>query len=44
VHHYTVDVEDFKNVVSEYHTTFGLPVVVSEFACSVGLSHLTRRE
>ncbi|ODN97136.1 hypothetical protein I350_08116 [Cryptococcus amylolentus CBS 6273] len=33
MHLYTTDVDDFKTQVKEFHDTFGLPLVLSEFAC-----------
>lgn len=34
IHYYSPDVEHFKNYVAEAHKIFGLPVWVTEFACT----------
>ncbi|TYJ56763.1 hypothetical protein B9479_002533 [Cryptococcus floricola] len=33
MHLYTTDVDDFKTQVKKFHETYGLPLVLSEFAC-----------
>ena len=38
MHLYTTDAGYFSSQVSDYHNMFGLPVVVSEFACYVSCS------
>lgn len=35
VHAYTTDFATFKNLVTGWHDAFGLPMIVSEFACHV---------
>lgn len=35
IHYYGTSVQEFKNYVTKFHQTFGLPIWVTEFACHV---------
>jgi hypothetical protein len=36
IHVYTTTFESFRDMVEKYHRTFGLPIMLTEFAMQVG--------
>lgn len=40
VHVYTTTFESFRDKVTEYYNTFGLPIIVTEFAMTVSRLHM----